>query len=209
MLAGPPPPARSMTWGEEIHVCVSLGALDAALLSVGYKRTTNTGVPLRQLVFTATECPSAPPLSVTVELRGAKVPELCRFCDAAVGECDHCADISHVRMGHEDVGDDDDGKSGGGGGGGGGAAAAAAPEEEEKEEEEEGGEGGDVNEADEEEEEQEDGEEEGQDENEEEDDNDEGNDEDDGVEDDEEEAAEDEQLPIEQSRRSLHAKGVP
>ena len=71
VLAGPPPPARSMTWGEDIHVCVSLGALDAVLLSVGYKRTTNNGVPLRQLVFTATECPSALPLSVTVELRGA------------------------------------------------------------------------------------------------------------------------------------------
>ena len=99
VLAGPPPPARSMTWGEDIHVCVSLGALDAVLLSVGYKRTTSTGVPLRQLVFTATECPSAPPLSVSVELRGAKVLELCRFCDSAVGECDHCADISLVRMG--------------------------------------------------------------------------------------------------------------
>ena len=58
VIAGPPPPASRLPWDDDLRVCVSLGALDAALRSVGYKRTTNTRVRIESLVF---ELESWPP----------------------------------------------------------------------------------------------------------------------------------------------------
>ncbi len=45
---GTAPPANRLPWDDDLRVCVSLGALDAALRSVGYKRTTNTGVRIER-----------------------------------------------------------------------------------------------------------------------------------------------------------------
>ena len=102
VIAGPPPPASRLPWDDDLRVCVLLGALDAALRSVGYKRTTNTGVRIESLVFELESWPPEPPPSVTVEVGGPRVPVPCRFCDQAVGNCAHCAHLSHVRMGDDD-----------------------------------------------------------------------------------------------------------